>query len=243
MSDLKDTGTHAVPLLMQHMAMFFARYGPLITGRDAYSRLIVRLEREGKLPTVLFSSINYDIIFDIAVSMAGKTISYFENNQPSSSNIILWKLHGSCNFLPGGGVTATRGVTFSGAGVAIEAGIKAVSSGREVVEYCSGDTAFYPAMAIYARDKPIQMSPSIIQLIQGYWTNAISRAPRVVIVGVKPNPSDHHIWKPLSDTLAKIFYVGTKGFEDWASRWRKNGSYEYLGHDLDQSLNAVVENL
>jgi hypothetical protein len=243
MSDLKDTGTHAIPLLMQHMAMFFARYGLLITRQDAYSRLVAGLEREGKLPTVLFSTINYDIIFDIALSMAGKTISYFENNQPSNSNITLWKLHGSCNFLPGGAVTATRGVTFSGTGVAIEAGIKAVSSGREVIEYCSGDTALYPAMAIYARDKPIQMSPSIIRLIQGYWTNAISRAPKVVIIGVKPNLSDSHLWQPLSDTPAEIFCVGAKEFEDWASRLRKNGSYEYLGHDFDQSLDAVVENL
>ncbi len=90
--------------------------------------------------------------------MAGRAVNYFHNAPASDSDIIIWKLHGSCNFLPHGGVTATRGVSFS-PGVTFGTGIRPVNP-NEVAAYCTGNTALYPVMAVYARAKPVQIAPA-----------------------------------------------------------------------------------
>lgn len=93
--------------------------------------------------------------------MAGRAVSYFSDVPSSNLDIIIWKLHGSCNFLPYGGVRTTRGVSF-GSGATFKTGIQAANP-NEVATYCTSDTALYPVMAVYARRKPVQIAPTIIQ--------------------------------------------------------------------------------
>ncbi|MCD6434226.1 MAG: hypothetical protein J7L14_01285 [Candidatus Diapherotrites archaeon] len=240
MSALWDRGSHAIPVLMQQMAIFFARYQLSSQRVDGYSKLLDALTSSRK--PVLFSSLNYDCLFEVAVSMAGRAVNYFDNTPASDSDIAIWKLHGSCNFLPHGGVTATRGVSF-GPGVTFGTGIRPVNP-NEVATYCTSNTALYPAMAVYARGKPIQIAPEIIQRIQGFWTTAIKSASTVIIVGAHPHIADRHVWEPLSATEAKLLFVGNKGaFLDWQSKYRIRGDSIYLGHRFDSSIKAIVKNL
>jgi hypothetical protein len=240
MSALWDSGSHAIPILMQQMAIFFARYRLSSKSVDAYSQLLDGLTKSGK--PVRFSSLNYDCLFEVAVSMAGRAVNYFDDAPASDSDIILWKLHGSCNFLPLGGVTATRGVSFS-PGVTFGTGIRPVNP-KEVAAYCTGNTALYPVMAVYARGKPVQIAPAVIQRIQGFWTAAIKSAPVVVIIGVHFHPADNHIWGPLSATEAKLLFVGNKkAFLNWQSKHRMKGDSIYLGDRFDSDIKAIVENL
>jgi len=240
MSDLWNSGSHAIPLLMQQMAIFFARYRLSPQRVDAYSKLLDRLTHSGK--PVLFSSLNYDCLFEFAVSMAGRVVNYFDNAPASDSNITIWKLHGSCNFLPEGNVTATRGAGF-GLGATFNTDIRPVNP-NEVETYCTGNTALYPVMAAYARGKPVQIAPAIIQRIQGFWTAAIKSASTVVIVGVRPHPADKHIWEPLSTTEAKLLFIGNEeAFLDWKSDYRIKKDSIYLGDRFESSIKAIVENL
>jgi hypothetical protein len=240
MNVLWNSGSHAIPVLMQQMAIFFARYQLPSQRIDAYSKLLDGLTHSGK--TVLFSSINYDCLFEVAVSMAGRKVNYFDEAPASDSNIIIWKLHGSCNFLPHGGVTATRGVSFS-PGVTFGTGIRPVNP-NEVATYCTGNTALYPIMAVYAHGKPVQIAPAIIQRIQEFWTTAIKSASIVAIIGVYPHPEDKHIWEPLSATKAELLLVGNeKAFSYWQSKNRINGKFNYIGNRFDSSIKAIVENL
>jgi hypothetical protein len=240
MSALWDSGSHAIPVLMQQMAIFFACYRLSSQRVDAYSKLLDGLTYSGK--PVLFSSLNYDCLFEVALSMAGRAVNYFHNAPASDSDIIIWKLHGSCNFLPHGGVTATRGVSFS-PGVTFGTGIRPVNP-NEIATYCTGNTALYPVMAVYARGKPVQIAPEIIQRIQEFWIAAIKSASTVVIIGVHPHPADKHIWEPLSATEAKLLFVGNKkAFLDWQSKYRIKGDSIYLGDHFDSSIKVIVENL
>jgi hypothetical protein len=242
MSALWDSGSHAIPVLMQQMAIFFARYQLASQKVDAYSRLLEDIEQSGKLSSVRFSSLNYDCLFEIGVSLAGRTVNYFSDVPASDSDVIMWKLHGSCNFLPHGGVTATRGVSF-GPGVTFGTGIRPVNP-NEVTTYCTSDTALYPIMAVYARGKPIQIASGIIQQIQGFWTTAIESASMVIVIGVNPHPADKHIWEPLSATEAKLLFVGNKSaFSDWQSTYRGDRASIYLGNRFDSCISAIIQNL
>ena len=240
MSALWNSGSHAIPALMQQMAIFFSRFQLSSQREDAYSKLLDSLVHSGK--SVRFSSLNYECLFEIAGSMAGRTINYFSDAPTSKSDIIFWKIHGSCNFLPHGGPTVTRGISY-GSAPTFGTGIRPVNP-NEVAAYCTGNTALYPVMAAYARGKPVQIAPAIIQRIQGFWTAAIKSASTVVIIGVHPHPADKHIWEPLSATEAKLLFVGNeKGFSDWQSKYRINGDSIYLGERFDSCIKAIGENL
>jgi hypothetical protein len=242
MSALWDSGSHTIPMLMQGMAIFFARYQLSYQKVDAYSRLLEEMEKSGKLSSVRFSSLNYDCLFEIGASLAGRTVNYFDDVPASDSDVIVWKLHGSCNFLPHGGVTATRGISFS-PGVAFGTGIRPVNP-NEVTTYCTSDTALYPVMAVYARGKPVQIASEIIQRIQGFWAAAIESASTVIVIGVNPHPADKHIWEPLSTTESKLLFVGNKSaFSDWESTYRRDRNSVYLGGRFDSCIREIVQNL
>lgn len=229
-----------IPLLMQQMAIFFARYNLSSQRIDAYSKLVDDVKHSGNL--LRFSSLNYDCLFEIALSMAGRTVNYFADAPVSDSDIIIWKLHGSCNFLPRGGVTATRGIGFS-PGLAFETGIQSVCP-KEVTTYCMGNTALYPAMAVYAYGKPVQIAPKSIKQIQKSWTTAIESASNVAVIGAKPHPLDKHIWSPLAATKARLLFVGDENaFLAWQSEYRTNGDSTYLGGRFESCIEAIAENL
>lgn len=234
MSSLWDSGSHAIPLLMQQMAIFFARYLLYSHRIDNYSKLLDNILPAAK--PIFFSSLNYDCLFEIAVSMSGRSINYFANAPASDSDIIIWKLHGSCNFLPHGGVTATRGVSFG-------TGIQPVNP-SQVLTYCTGNTALYPVMAVYSRGKPVQIASQIIQQIQKFWATAIESASTVVIIGVNPYPVDSHIWQPLSTTKAKLLFVGNENtFSIWRSEYRRDKDSVYLGSHFGSCIEAISNNL
>lgn len=242
MSTLWNSGSHAIPVLMQQMAIFFARYQLSYQKVDTYSRLLEDIKQSGKLSSVRFSSLNYDCLFEIGASLAGRTVNYFDDVPASDSDVMVWKLHGSCNFLPHGGVTATRDVSFS-SGVTFGTGVRLVNP-NEVATYCMSDTALYPVMAVYARGKPVQIASGIIQRIQGFWATAIESASTVIVIGVNPHPADKHIWEPLSATEAKLLFVGNKSaFSDWQSTYRRDRDSVYLGGRFDSCIREIIQNL
>jgi len=240
MNVLWNSGSHAIPILMQHMAIFFSKYQLSKARNDSYSIFLDNILRSEK--EVRYSSLNYDCLFEIAASMAGKTINYFHETSASDSDLIIWKLHGSCNFLPEGGITATRGVSFS-SGVSFSTGVRAANLG-EVPSYCLGDTSLYPIMAVYAQGKPVQIATDIIKNIQSFWAKAVSSSEIVVIIGINPHPPDGHIWGPLAETNAKILYVGNnETFSAWVSEYRSKGESIYLGDRFSTSIRAIMKNI
>lgn len=242
MSTIWNSGSYEIQKLMQQMAIFFARYQLSPQKVDTYSRLLENLMHLKKPYSIRFSSLNYDCLFEIAASLAGRTINYFGNTPTSNLEIIIWKLHGSCNFLPHGGVSVVRDVSYR-PGVAFEPRIRPANP-NEVATYCTSNTALYPTMAVYARGKPVQIAPSIIQRVQGFWTDAIKSGSTVVAIGAYPHPVDKHIWDPLSATKAKLLFIGNKkAFSDWQFKYRINRDSIYLGDHFESCIKAIVQNL
>ncbi len=239
MGQLWRSGSHAISRLLQEMAIYFSRFSLSTNRHDAYSTLIDQIQARGRLDDVRFSTLNYECVFEIALSMAGRRVNYFEPDLAASSASALWKLHGSCNFLPHGGINASRGVTF-GSGVTFGTGIRACDPG-EVETYCNGNTALYPVMAIYAVGKPVQIAPDPMKELQSSWTAAVKQADRIAVVGVRPRVEDDHIWGPLAETDAEIAFVGSvEAASHWAANYRIGRPSRVIGERFRQSVSQLA---
>jgi hypothetical protein len=240
MGALLATGSHAVPLMMQEFAVLFSRYQP--GPGNAYSVLIESLEKAGKLADTSFASLNYECLLEWALMLRRRPVAYFG---PQQGFVDVWKLHGSCNFLPGPGLhvaPARTGITFSGSGVKFNSGIEAVEPGT--VADRLRQTGLYPAMAYYAQGKDIQISEPSILVVQRMYADAVARVTSVAVIGVRPNVDDHHVWGPLSSTAARIIYVGSKdAYDDWRKGHRGNRAIDHVGARFSEAIEPLVDAL
>ncbi len=214
----------AIAPLMQDLAVFFSIFGVADSGDNLYSAL---LGRASGRKDILWSTLNYECILETAAARS-KRISYFgEPEETDASSVPVWKLHGSCNFKVTG-LEATRGVSF-GTGVVFGGGIEPINPGAVRAHY-KGNTALYPAMALYAAGKAIAMSPAPIVGAQQRWAAHVLRADRVLVIGVHPNVGDAHIWESVARTDADLAYVGGQSsFEQWRDNHRIRKASRHLG--------------
>jgi hypothetical protein len=237
MGALLATGSHSVPPMMQEFAVLFSRYQ--VRPGNAYSALIESLEKTGKLADTSFASLNYECLLEWALMLRRRPVAYFG---PRQGFLDVWKLHGSCNFLPGPGLhvaPASTGITFSGSGLKFDSGIEPVEP--STVGHRLRQTGLYPAMAYYAQGKDIQMSEPSILMVQRMYAEAVARATSVAVVGARPNVDDHHVWDPLSSTRARVLLVGGKdAYEDWRNRRRADRPTEYLADRFSEAFEPLV---
>ena len=129
---------------MRDMATYFSSFRPDGSGLDLYSQLMTYVVRNNLQKEIIFSTLNYDCIFELAVSGLGLKVDYFSNTPSSNKKITFWKLHGSCNFIPKNiqarGIQFTRGISFN-------AGIQVIQPNK-VPSFCR-TSALYPSMSIF----------------------------------------------------------------------------------------------
>ena len=85
--------------LLIDMAVFFTYFDPPNVQDDLYTSLLNSILSTGLLSKYGFISLNYECIFEITVSRIGIKIT-MNDNYPASGNLLMWKPHGSCNFIP-----------------------------------------------------------------------------------------------------------------------------------------------
>lgn len=233
----ENYSTH-VPELMRRMAVYFAQFR--IKGSDnLYQRFVKDISTDFSSTNYLLGSLNYDILLEIAIRCLGLEIYYFGTDAPKGAASV-WKLHGSCNFLPDG-IGADRRTASYGSGARIGAAIKPVWS-NEAISFCLSQTALYPIMALYMKSKPVQIGNGQMRIYQELWINHVLEADKILIVGVKPWPDDEHIWKPLTETKANIGYIGGKEEYD---KWLKTKSHaektEFISDRWDQGFKDSID--
>jgi len=239
MGALLATGSHAVPPMMQEFAILFSRYQS--RPGNAYSLLVESLDEAGKIDRTAYASLNYECLLEWALMMYHQPVAYFG---PKRGFTDVWKLHGSCNFLPTGlsVAPARTGVTYGGSGVKIGAGIEPVEP--STVPSHLRDTGLYPAMAHYAPGKEVQISEHSIQKVQDLYAAAVAAAESVGVIGVRPNVEDGHVWAPLAETPARILYVGGRdAYNDWRRSHRGNRPTEHLGDRFSEAIAPLVDAL
>lgn len=225
-----------IPELMKDLAILFADANINNHQENLYFKIFEKTKARNLIQDIIFSTLNYDCLLEIAAHRAGLRIKYFNN--PDNDSVAIWKLHGSCNFVvkdikaERDNVTYTKFATFHGTG------IDAIQP-NQVRGYCYGDTAFYPAMSIYMKDKPLQIAACTIQGLQRAWQKEIEKTENIIIVGVYPNLEDKHIWDHISSSKAKIFYCGGENeFKKWQQE--KNRHDIYLGKYFDDTIAQIL---
>lgn len=237
MQTVIDKHGFAIAPLMQDMAVFFAGFGLPASGDNRYTKL---LRAAAGREDILWSTLNYECLLEIASSQLGRPVAYFaEPGKAGKSETPIWKLHGSCNFKVRG-MEATRGVSF-GSGVVFGGGIEPLSPDKVRGLY-KGDTALYPAMALFARGKPVAMSPEPITEAQSRWAAHVAAADKIALVGVNPNPEDGHIWKPLAAAPGELGYVGgEEPYVSWRSSAPRTNPSRFLGTTWAVAERSVTE--
>lgn len=234
---LWDRCSSSIAPLMRHMTLYLAQFRPDGSLQDLYSRLFAELKDQGVAGGVLYSTLNYECVLELAASARGMTIEYGEG-ETSADIVRIWKLHGSCNFISanlqvGGGISFSRGIVFEG-------GLRPVDP-NDAIQYCLSNTGLYPAMALYMDAKPIQIGQAVVHQIQKRWGEVVRNAKRVLIVGVHPYPQDAHIWGPLAQSQGELAYVGPKqAFENWMRNHRQGELGQWLGAQWDQCFSETV---
>ncbi|MDN5868849.1 MAG: hypothetical protein L0H55_15800, partial [Candidatus Nitrosocosmicus sp.] len=175
-----------------------------------------------------------DLLFELSVKKIGLDIDYYGKNK-----VILLKLHGSCNFL------LPKGISIIDVKIGINNFINTtefeIGTAEEVREYCKSNNSIPPIMSIYMRNKPFIGTSDRIKQINQEWIRQISKADKILIIGVKPNPDDKHIWDYISAANAEVGYIGDKDqFEIWKNQFRKNKNNRYLGKYWNDSFNKSI---
>lgn len=241
MERLHDSMSTAVPQLMREMAIYFVQFRPA-SGRTLYAQLIEKLASSRLLERVVFSSLNYDCVLEFSALQKGIPLNLF-NGTDGDGTLPVWKLHGSCNMFITG-VEATPGVVYS-AGVTFEGGVEVLFDTNEVIRRWLTATALAPVMCLYMREKPLSVAPGAIKRLQAVWSESVRQSNTLCCVGVRPYPSDAHIWHPVSDSRAHIHFIGGRSdFEVLTSLTGSSRSHfvaEKFADGLDQLHRSVAE--
>ncbi len=238
MKELWDSGSHDVSALMRCMADYFARFRPL--PGSAYHRLLEHLNSLGTLRGTYFSTLNYDCLLEYAGRQFRHNIQYFSPDPTNGVGLTVWKIHGSCNFLPASVSGSASGVTYAASHVKWDGKIRIVDA-SQVAPFVA-KSAFYPAMAVFMEGKPVHSHQSRIKELQSSWADAVLRADAVGIIGVRPNEADTHIWQPLAKTDAELVVIGNrKEYQAWAKARRTGKSTSVVGNKFAPDLPAFAE--
>jgi hypothetical protein len=240
MADLIENQPERIQDLVRDMGIYFAQFRT--NGQDtAYRALIRGAIAQGKFTDLKFSTLNYDCLLEMTLSEEGNRIAYLEGGTLTAQPTV-WKPHGSCNWVPDLGGGGIYGITLIVRPTArmVEAPIKVIQP-HELRKWASNNQSLFPAMAVYARTKHSFICRNFIDKVRTEWTAAVMSASKVAVVGVRPNPKDEHIWKPLAHTRAKLFFVGgEQDFQVWRKENRSTLPTVHLGTNFKGALPSLL---
>jgi len=222
----------------RELSYYLAKFTP---GRkNTYIKLINQLG----INRIVYSSLNYDLLFELSASVLGFNTIYGLEKQKGFVRLL--KPHGSSNFWPDIPTGTFKGCTFKRSGRAdIQAPICPLNQG-DTIEKCINEDSVAPAIAMYAEGKAVKVSPDYVEAQQEQWTNIANHAKRIFIVGVRVHQVDTHIWDTLGKSKSDLFYFGYKSserdFMQWKGAYQKRNAY-FIEADFDSSVDIIKKRL
>ncbi len=232
-----------VTQFLREMAEYFCQFEPL--DNNHYCDLLSILGGDKKKAT--FVTTNYDLLIERAAMLQGLLVSYSGLPVPHG-NIPVIKMHGSCNFLPDLSGGSIRGVKFdisgSNGGSILNTGVKLARSTQEILKFCKNEDSLAPALAMYSPDKRVLFCKSFIEEQQKSWREAVKKATKIYVIGLKVHPVDDHIWGVLLGSSAPLYYVGGEPDEikSWAFENKREKVY-HIADKFDESLPIIAKHM
>lgn len=222
-----------VPQLVRDMAKYFIEF-KFTNNENLYHKFVRELKDTTK--GIVYGTLNYDILFEQGLETNNLLPIYFEE---LPDKILLLKLHGSCNFLPPKGFECTDS-RFRGNVKFIDYPIR-VASPEETIQFCYSDSSISPTMCLYTKLKIAQFGHGQIEKIRQLWNKYVTNAEKILIIGARWHEEDTHIWDLLSETRAKLAFIGSKdSFDEWTNSRRDINSSEYLGYSWTDCFDAGI---
>lgn len=218
----------------RELAEYLAKFQP--KKDNIYLQLIEKIGNS----SVIYSSLNYDLLFEQSAIESGFGITY--SDTPEKQMLRLLKFHGSCNFWPEMGGTVLKGCQISGSGRAdIQAPIKALDQ-QATLNKCKTEDSLSPAIAMFAVGKKVKISPDFVENQYAMWKQQVSKSTKVFVVGVRVHEVDEHIWALLGRIKGKVTYFGFESDKDEFNKWKKNhnkrNAYFYKS-DFQGAVNTI----
>jgi hypothetical protein len=194
-------------LLLIDMGIYFARFVPLpLNGYHVFLWLIERT------PGVewAFCSLNYDALFEQAMWQRLLCVRSLGQLTPEEGRtwLSLSKPHGSCNYILRG-TTSISNVRMGGGFGQYAAGHLAVELPQAVEPmYRTLGPTIPPAMSLFERRKENLVAREAFDAIRREWVIYTSEADVILCIGVKPTLHDEHIWTPVIESSARVWFIG-----------------------------------
>lgn len=225
------------------VAIYFVRFRISTPNTNSYCQLTDKYYSDIKSQKIILSTINYDCLLDCAISRLNPEFTYWGNGP----GIKILKIHGACNFLPDiGGLQGTTKINLIWPATS-KIPIKAFGKLDEIEKVINRDNiakGIPVAMRLYTADKDIIGGGQELELIQKEFESYIAKVKMVIVIGVKPNPEDRHIWGHLKNIAGKIFLVGGKiECENWAEKYRPKDQNVWLESTFAQALPIIYKKI
>lgn len=199
--EIKDELTQQ--LLLQ-LSMYFLRFRLCDQG-DAYSQLLLVLARAMPLSDVTFASLNYEVLLELAAVKRGLRVRYLGDiAAPSREDLLVLRPHGACTLMPS---IEIYNSTFTGVQRYYEGGVRIVSPDEALAKFEAG-YSFPAAMSLYAPGKITPVAEGFTRESRATWTTTVAGAELIITLGVAPFFVDGHVWQPILDAAAPVWFVG-----------------------------------
>lgn len=196
----------------RELAHYLAEFSPLPD--NIYIKLINTLNRS----RVIYSSLNYDLLFEISAGHCNLNTYYTSQNH--TDGVRLLKIHGSSNFWPDIQTGSFVGCTFMGSGRAdIQAPIRPLNQ-QQTIYKCLQEDSVAPAIAMFAPGKQVKISPDYVENQYRMWLEAVKKASKIFIVGVRVHEVDTHIWGELGKIKGSVHYFGFENDKHEFTQWK-----------------------
>lgn len=210
MEALREANDERLQLLLTDMAIYFTEFVPT-SADNQYGKLIDHIGSD-RLDSTVFASLNYDCLFEMTAGARSIPVNYcLDTMAPATAPgaILLLKPHGSCNFVMqglGAGITM-KNVTMSGMGGYYEGPLEARHPNEIAALYTDGPS-MPPAISLYTTGKASLTGPRAITAIRERWRSSVAQADVVIPIGVRVVLADNHVWEPIVDSRADVWFVG-----------------------------------
>jgi hypothetical protein len=199
--EAKDEQKWNLAALNKDMARYFSRFRIGQTQNNLYCKVITQYLELLRDRQLILGTINYDCLLDFAIQNEGQRIAYLDEHE----GILLHKIHGSCHFIPEQDQIKCK--NFSNFGGEFNSGIKTAPLNENIERWIIKHKV-EPAMRLFTEGKDILACRDLLERILQEFQDQVNKSDFIVIIGVKPNPADKHIWGSLADMKGDVVLCG-----------------------------------
>jgi hypothetical protein len=220
--------------LNKDMAIYFSRFRIGQPSLNLYCKLMKRYPEPLRNRQLVLGTINYDCLLDYAIFNEDQKIAYLDEHE----GILLYKIHGSCHFIPDQSKVRCR--HYSNTGGEFNSGI-IIAPLNENVEKWIRKSKVDPAMRLFTKGKDILSCRDMLERILQQFENMVNDSDFLVIIGVKPNPEDNHIWDLLADMKGDIVLCGRDPLcKSWLKDNRGNDGDVWIPYFFEEGYEKII---